>query len=50
MHGDGTLVLEKRVCGVSSVEPDAVGFVISQDSQVGMISNVNDSVWAHAMI
>jgi len=38
-----------RLC---SVKPEAIGFAISQDSQVRMIANVDDAVifWPHTMI
>ncbi|MBK1882078.1 hypothetical protein JIN85_06605 [Luteolibacter pohnpeiensis] len=50
VQGDGTR--HRSVYRLCSVEPSVIGFVISQDSQVRMIANVNDSVvfWAHSMI
>lgn len=50
VQGDGTR--HRSVYRLCSVEPEAVGFVISQDSQVRMIANVDDSVivWMHTMI
>jgi len=48
--GDGTR--HRSVYRLCSVEPDVIGFVISQDSEVRMIANVDDSVivWPHTMI
>lgn len=50
VQGDGTR--HRSVYRLCSVEPDVIGFVISQDSQVRMIANVNDSVvfWPHTVI
>ncbi len=50
VRGDGTR--HRSVYRLCSVEPEAIGFVISQDSQVKMIANVDDSVvvWPHTMI
>lgn len=50
VRGDGTR--HRSVYRLCSVEPDVIGFVISQDSQVRMIANVNDAVvfWPHTMI
>ncbi|MGL4401066.1 MAG: putative sensor domain DACNV-containing protein [Luteolibacter sp.] len=50
VRGDGTR--HRSVYRLCSVEPEAIGFVISQDSQVRMIANVNESVivWPHTMI
>ncbi|AHF89040.1 hypothetical protein OPIT5_00890 [Opitutaceae bacterium TAV5] len=50
VRGDGTR--HRSVYRLCSVEPAVIGFVISQDSQVRMIANVNDSVifWPHTMI
>ena len=50
VRGDGTR--HRSVYRLCSVEPEAIGFVISQDSQVRMIANVDDSVivWPHTMI
>lgn len=48
--GDGTR--HRSVYRLCSVEPQAIGFVVSQDSQVRMVANVDDSVivWPHTMI
>ena len=50
VQGDGTR--HRSVYRLCSVEPSVIGFVISQDSQVRMIANVDDTVifWAHSMI
>lgn len=50
VRGDGTR--HRSVYRLCSVEPDVIGFVISQDSQVRMIANVNDAVifWPHTTI
>jgi hypothetical protein len=50
VQSDGTR--HRSVYRLCSVEPAVIGFVISQDSQVRMIANVDDSVifWAHTMI
>jgi tryptophan synthase alpha subunit len=50
VRGDGTR--HRSVYRLCAVEPEAIGFVISQDSQVRMIANVDDSVivWPHTMI
>jgi hypothetical protein len=50
LRGDGTR--HRSVYRLCSVEPQAIGFVISQDSQVRMIANVDDSVivWPHTII
>jgi hypothetical protein len=50
VQGDGTR--HRSVYRLCSVEPLVIGFVISQDSQVRMIANVDDSVifWPHTMI
>lgn len=50
VQSDGTR--HRSVYRLCSVEPEVIGFVISQDSQVRMIANVDDSVifWAHTMI
>ncbi len=50
VQGDGTR--HRSVYRLCSVEPEAIGFVISQDSHVRMIANVDDSVifWPHSMI
>ena len=50
VQGDGTR--HRSVYRLCSVEPDVIGFVISQDSQVRMIANVDDSVifWPHTVI
>ena len=50
VQGDGTR--HRSVYRLCSVEPEVIGFVISQDSHVRMIANVDDSVifWPHTMI
>lgn len=50
VQGDGTR--HRSVYRLCSVEPEVIGFVISQDSQVRMIANVNDGVvfWSHTVI
>lgn len=50
VRGDGTR--HRSVYRLCSVEPEAIGFVISQDSQVRMIANVDDSVivWPHTTV
>ena len=50
VRGDGTR--HRSVYRLCAVEPEAICFVISQDSQVRMIANVNDSVivWPHTML
>lgn len=50
VRGDGTR--HRSVYRLCSVEPEAIGFVISQDSQVRMIANVDDSVivWPHTLV
>lgn len=50
VQSDGTR--HRSVYRLCSVEPDTIGFVISQDGSVRMISNVDDSVvfWQHTMI
>lgn len=50
VQADGTR--HRSVYRLCSVEPETLGFVISQDSQVRLIANVNESVvfWAHTMI
>lgn len=50
VQGDGTR--HRSVYRLCSVEPSVIGFVISQDSQVRMIANVDESVifWSHTMI
>jgi hypothetical protein len=50
VQSDGTR--HRSVYRLCSVEPEAIGFVISQDSQVRLIANVDDSVvfWPHTMI
>ena len=50
VQGDGTR--HRSVYRLCSVEPEAIGFVISQDSHVRMIANVDDSVvfWQHTMV
>ncbi|MES2658562.1 MAG: hypothetical protein V4689_08085 [Verrucomicrobiota bacterium] len=50
VQSDGTR--HRSVYRLCSVEPEVIGFVISQDSHVRMIANVDDSVifWPHTMI
>jgi hypothetical protein len=50
VQSDGTR--HRSVYRLCSVEPEVIGFVISQDSSVRLIANVNDSVtfWQHTMI
>ena len=50
VRGDGTR--HRSVYRLCSVEPEVIGFVISQDSQVRMIANVDESVvfWSHTVI
>ena len=50
VQSDGTR--HRSVYRLCSVEPEVIGFVISQDSHVRLIANVNDSVvfWQHTMI
>ncbi len=50
VQNDGTR--HRSVYRLCSVEPEVIGFVISQDSHVRMIANFNDSVtfWTHTMI
>ena len=50
VQADGTR--HRAVYRLCSVEPEVIGFVISQDSQVRMIANIDDSVvfWMHSMI
>ncbi len=50
VQSDGTR--HRSVYRLCSVEPDTIGFVISQDGHVRMISNVDDSVvfWQHTMV
>ena len=50
VQSDGTR--HRAVYRLCSVEPGVIGFVISQDSQVRMIANVEDSVmfWMHSMV
>jgi hypothetical protein len=50
VQGDGTR--HRSVYRLCSVEPEVIGFVISQDSQVRMIASVDESVifWSHTMI
>ena len=49
VQADGTR--HRSVYRLCSVEPDVIGFVISQDSQVRMIANVDDRVlfWTHSV-
>lgn len=50
VQADGTR--HRSVYRLCSVEPEVIGFVISQDSQVRMIANVGDEVvfWTHTMV
>ncbi|MEZ0390131.1 MAG: putative sensor domain DACNV-containing protein [Verrucomicrobium sp.] len=50
VQSDGTR--HRSVYRLCSVEPQVIGFVISQDSQVRMIANVDDSVvfWTHTVV
>ena len=50
VQNDGTR--HRSVYRLCSVEPEAIGVVISQDSHVRLIANVDDSVvfWSHSMI
>jgi hypothetical protein len=50
VQSDGTR--HRAVYRLCSVEPGVIGFVISQDSQVRMIANVDDAVifWMHSMV
>jgi len=50
VQGDGTR--HRSVYRLCSVEPEVIGFVISQDSQVRMIANVDQEVifWPHTSI
>ncbi len=50
VQGDGTR--HRSVYRLCSVEPEVIGFVISQDSQVRMIANVDESVifWPHTVV
>jgi len=50
VQADGTR--HRSVYRLCSVDARAIGFVISQDSQVRLIANVDDSVvfWAHTMV
>lgn len=50
VQADGTR--HRSVYRLCSVEPEVIGFVISQDSNVRLIVNVNDSVvfWMHSMV
>ncbi len=50
VQNDGTR--HRSVYRLCSVEPEVIGFVISQDSHVRMIANVDDAVifWPHTMI
>lgn len=49
VQADGTR--HRSVYRLCSVEPEVIGFVISQDSQVRMIANVDDRVlfWTHSV-
>lgn len=50
VQSDGTR--HRSVYRLCSVEPEVIGFVISQDSHVRMIANVDDAVifWPHTVI
>lgn len=50
VQNDGTR--HRSVYRLCSVEPEAIGFVISQDNHVRLIANVDDSVvfWSHSMV
>jgi len=50
VQADGTR--HRSVYRLCSVEPQVIGFVISQDSQVRMIANVDESVvfWMHTVV
>ncbi len=50
VQGDGTR--HRSVYRLCAVEPEVLGFVISQDSQVRMIANVDDTVvfWPHTVV
>lgn len=50
VQSDGTR--HRSVYRLCSVEPEVIGFVISQDNHVRMIANVDDAVifWPHTMI
>lgn len=50
VRSDGTR--HRAVYRLCSVEPQVIGFVISQDSRVRMIANVDDMVvfWMHTMV
>jgi len=50
VQSDGTR--HRSIYRLCAVEPEVVGFVISQDSQVRMIANMYDSVifWAHSAV
>lgn len=50
VQSDGTR--HRAVYRLCSVEPQVIGFVISQDSQVRLIANVEDSVifWMHSVL
>lgn len=50
VQNDGTR--HRAVYRLCSVEPTVIGFVISQDSHVRMIANIEDSVtfWAHSVV
>ena len=50
VQSDGTR--HRSVYRLCSVEPEVIGFVISQDSHVRMIANVDDLVifWPHTVI
>ncbi len=50
VQADGTR--HRSVYRLCAVEPEVIGFVISQDSQVRMIANVDESVifWMHTVV
>lgn len=50
VQSDGTR--HRSLYRLSAVEPEVLGYVISQDSQVRMIANVNDTVtfWFHSAL
>ncbi len=50
VQADGTR--HRAVYRLCSVEPEVIGFVISQDSQVRLIANVDEAVifWTHSVI
>jgi hypothetical protein len=50
VQADGTR--HRSVYRLCSVEPEVIGFVISQDSNVRLIANVADNVvfWTHSIV